>query len=155
MLPGDRLVCVLVEPALAGKGFKDWPLHVTIVPWFRLETSSKTLADDLRADLAGMTPFDVQVGGAEKFGNNRQANLAEPADTFVEIEKRVRRMLTKQGAWLVDETTKRRRRFRPHVTYQNHGHLEPGDTFRCGEVYIIEQKGDYKEVVGKVELGHE
>lgn len=155
MLPGDRLICAFLKPQVTGVQFEDWPLHVTVVPWFRLEISSEDLAAGLRPALAGLKSFRVQAAATEPFGNRHKlANLTCDPTPFIEIEKRVRALLKKQAAWLVDETTKRHRQYRPHITHQKSGRLKPGDTFSCDSLYIVEQNGGYKEVIGKVELKH-
>ena len=155
MLPGDRLVCVFVETQKVGVHFKDWLLHVTIVPWFRLESSSETIAQGLQRAVTTIAPFEARAGDIVKFGpkKNRPARLLELPTPFTEIEQRVRSYLHKKRAWLVDETTKKPRQFRPHVTVQKAGELDEGQTFRVSSLYIVEQKGDYKEIVAEVPLG--
>jgi len=157
MKPADRLLCALIEPLTTGAHFKGWPLHLTIVPWFRIDIANKALTDNLQNTLVGVKPFNVRIVGSEHFGYNnaKLASLLSDPEPFIDIEKRARASLKEHGAWLVDETTRQRRPFRPHVTFQKTGHLNPGDSFRCDSLYIVEQKGDYKEITGKVELHHE
>lgn len=152
MRPGDRLVCAFVEPQPVGTRFTDWLLHVTIVPWFRLGTGSAALAADLQRALAGVGPFDVRIAGTEPFGHKGRRTASVPADPapFAESEKRVRALLKAQNAWLIDETTKQRWPYRPHVTFQKSGHLNPGDGFHCDRLYLIEQNGDHKEVAAMI-----
>jgi 2'-5' RNA ligase len=155
MLPGDRLVCAFVKPQKAGARFEEWLLHVTIVPWFRLEGAASLVAAGLEQALRPIVPFDVVARGAVRFGpkKDRPARLMEPTPPFVEIESRVRRYFHKKRAWLVDETTKRPRQFRPHVTFQKDSELSEGQTFHIDKLYIVEQKGDYKEIVAEISLG--
>lgn len=154
MLPGDRLVCAFVEPQEVGRQFTDWLLHVTIVPWFRLPDLSAQIAAGLAKALTPIQPFEASAGGMVKFGpkKNRPARLLELPTPFTEIEQRVRSYFHKKRTWLVDETTKRRHEFRPHVTTQKSGELAEGQTFKVDKLYIVEQKGDYKEIVGIVGL---
>lgn len=152
MLPGDRLVCAFVEPQKAGARFKTWMLHVTIVPWFRLEDSSERIAIGLQKALTAIQPFEAKTVGETVMGpRKRRAHLLESA-AFPEIEQQVRNYLHKKRAWLVDETTKKPRTFRPHVTFQGDEHLASDDRVRCSNVYLVEQRGDYKEIMGMVEL---
>ena len=154
MLPGDRLVCAFIGPVKPGSTFKLWLLHVTIVPWFRLPDSSAVLADGLKRAFVTIGPFGAVVGQETRFGpkKNRPAHLLD-GQGFAELEQRTRRYLRKKRAWLVDETTKRRRQFRPHVTFQGDEHLQEGGELNFDKVYIVEQKGDYKEVVAEINLG--
>lgn len=84
--------------------------------------------------------------------HNRPATLLSSSTPFTSIEQRVRNYFHKKRAWLVDETTKIRREFRPHVTAQKTGRLREGDTFVCDRLYIVEQKGGFKEIVGEILL---
>jgi 2'-5' RNA ligase len=153
MTPGDRIFCLLIEPKQASETFSDWPLHLTIIPWFRTGTASEQLAAELHQRLGELQPFDVVVDGEAKFGaRKRLVNLvAEPTPLHF-IEHAARGLLHKLDAWLVDESTRQRRPFRPHVTEQASGRLHTGDSFRVEALYFVEQKGDYKEIVSKIQL---
>jgi 2'-5' RNA ligase len=155
MKPGDRLVCAFVEPQPAGHEFKDWPLHVTIVPWFRTPASSDELAGEAKAALNGIGSFKTVAGEAEQFGyqKSKTANLIRRPTPFMIIEQQVRRLLKNHGAWLVDETTRKKRDYKPHVTAQKSTRLQLGEKFRCDRLYIVEQKGRHKEVGLEIPLG--
>jgi 2'-5' RNA ligase len=155
MLPGDRLVCGFVEPQQVGERFQSWLLHVTIVPWFRLSDDSLTLAAGLERALQNIEPFEASISEVQaNFGaRKREAGVIAQPTPFSDIEQKVRTYFHKKRAWLVDETTKRRYEFRPHVTLQPGASLKIGDSFRCDRLYIVEQKGDYKEIVSEVHLG--
>lgn len=155
MLPGDRLVCAFVEPQETGNQFTRWILHVTVVPWFRSQDSSESIALGLTKALVSIKPFEVLIDEEAWFGpkKNRKAHLVKTPSPLSDIEARVRNYFHKKRAWLVDETTKRSRRFRPHVTVQNNSSLKIGDRFNIGKLYIVEQKGNYKEIVAEVPLG--
>jgi len=155
MLPGDRLVCAFVEAHGTREQFAHWFLHVTIVPWFRLDDPSDAIATGLKRALCDIGPFEVTVMDRVMFGprKNRPALLVTQPTQLTVIERKVRNYLHKKRAWLVDETTKRRYEFRPHVTAQDNASPNAGDSFRCDRLYIVEQKGDYKEIISEVPLG--
>ena len=147
MLPGDRLVCALLEPLKPGETFSRWPLHVTIVPWFRLDETSDNVARSLEKALIAMRPFEVRVIGEAMFGprKNRPAKLLESPGPFETVETKVRNYLHKKRAWLVDETTRRPRRFRSHVTLQS-GSKDDFDAVYCERLYLVVQQGSVKRV---------
>jgi 2'-5' RNA ligase len=153
MKPGDRLVCVFVGKPAAGFEFKDWPLHVTIVPWFRTEVVSSELAREINEKLSDIEPFKAQANGAAKFGRNKSVRLIKQPTPFMEVEPRVRQVLKQHQAWLVDETTKKYRSYKPHVTEQKNARLNEGDSFWCDRIYIVEQKGAHKTAVAEVRFG--
>jgi len=155
MLPGDRLVCAFVEKQTVGLQFKQWPLHVTIVPWFRLDETSEVIAQGLERALAAIPPFQLVADGTAQFGprGGRPVSLLRASEPLIQVEEKVRIYFHKKHAWLVDETTKKRYDFRPHVTMQGDAHLQDGDTFLCDRLYIVQQKGDYKEITNEVYFG--
>jgi len=155
MLPGDRLVCALVEPQTVGTRLRVWPLHVTVVPWFRLADPSDVIAKGLTEAFKTTPSFEAVGDGEALFGirKNRPVRLITQPTPFVQIETKVRTYLHKKRALLIDETTKQRPDFRPHVTNQGEMGLWSDDRFRCDRLYIIEQRGNYKEIVSEVKLG--
>jgi hypothetical protein len=158
MMPGDRLVCVLPKPLAVHNEFKNWPLHVTIVPWFRLGLDTRQITNDLSEVLYSVKSFSVVMSEENvRFGHQKGklATLVRLPSPLIEIEQIVRSYLRNQNAWMVDESTKRLRcAFRPHITAQLNGSLHEGDSFWCDGLYIVEQKGGYKEIVGKVGVGN-
>lgn len=154
MLPGDRLVCAFVENQPVGTQFKTWLLHVTIVPWFRLDEAVDAIEQGLKQAMYGIKPFDVTTDGEALFGprKNRPVRLLLPTGQLEQIETKARTYLRKERAFLIDETTKKPYSFRPHVTAQNGFLLPEGTMFRIDRLYIVQQKGDYKEIVNEVTL---
>lgn len=154
MRPGDRLLCCFIENHLAGNTFSEWPLHSTIVPWFRSSAATRELADALKARLASTSPFKIVIGGEAGFGyhGRKLVNLIESPTPLEYIEKEFREILHARDAWIVDETTKIQRQFLPHVTVLGSNRVHAGDTINCSSLYIVEQKGDYKETVGSIYL---
>lgn len=153
MLPGDRLVCAFVSDREVGNIFRDWPLHITIVPWFRAEVTTEKLAQKLRSGIQNVGSITVDIGPEARFGGRRKlVNLVQAPSPLEDIEKTVRHVLRGEDAWIVDETTKKRSPFRPHVTAQSSDRLHESDSFVCSYIYIIEQKGDCKKVTGRIHL---
>lgn len=154
MLPGDRLLCAFLENRSAGETFTDWPLHVTIIPWFRAEVASDELANIIKQKLASMSSFMYTVAGEAGFGykGRKLVNLIVQPSPLDSIEKYVRSVLHEQRAWIVDETTEATRTFRPHITSLKTGRVHEGDSLLCDTLYIVEQKGEYKEIVSRIDL---
>lgn len=154
MQPGDRLVCALVGPLAVETSFVAWPLHVTVVPWFRMNLPTAKLAAGLQRLLGGMKPFRVTVHGEAHFGHRgrKLVSLVALPTPLITIEAQVRDFLKAHEAWIADESTKRHFAYRPHVTLQRTRRLAEGEGFVCGRLYIIEQLGDAKIVTAAVEL---
>lgn len=153
MQPGDRLVCALLEDLKVGDQFKTWPLHVTIVPWFRLADDSASVVAGLSKALHDISPFELVGDGEAMFGpRSRKVRLLAPNQSLSAVEAKVRAYLHKKRAWIVDETTKRHYEFRPHVTAQADSGLGRAAKFTVDRLFIIEQKGVFKEVASEVVL---
>src|SRR5690348_4767850 len=118
MVPGDRLVCVLLQPLEPGTAFHRWPLHITIVPWFRSTADTKALTESLRDALQSRAAFTIAANGAARFGRGgaKHVRLVKLPSPLMDIERVVRDLLHNRQAWLVDETTRVRREYKPHVT---------------------------------------
>jgi 2'-5' RNA ligase len=151
MLPGDRLICAFVKSQPIGSIFKDWPLHITIVPWFRLDTSSPRLAEQLSEHYIGSNAFRVDVLKETQFGYKKLkvVNLVA-APELIRLEGQTRRLLHSHKAWVVDEADKTRKGFRPHVTALNTGRVHEGDSFECDRLYIVSQHGDFKQIDSQI-----
>lgn len=153
MLPGDRLVCAFVRPQPPASEFAEWPLHVTIVPWFRAEVPSERLAQQLEDRYRSSYSFLAYVGEEAVLGSGRLVNLLDDNKRLQSMERGVRSLLKSYDAWIVDETTRRQRTFRPHVTAQKRDRLHVGDSFVCDSLSIVLQLGDRKIVDQEVRFG--
>lgn len=153
MVPGDRIFCAFVEPLRPKDVFNDWPLHATIIPWFRTDMDDRELVRELRDRLGRLSPFRAVMGGEAKFGRRRKSvTLVQTPTPLTTIEHEARDLLHELGAWIVDESIKQRRDYRPHITAQRSGRLHAGDSFDVRAIYIVEQKGDHKQVTSRIDI---
>jgi 2'-5' RNA ligase len=156
MQPGDRIICAFLEEFAIGHTYKDWPLHITIIPWFRTPQTAEELMAELSEKLANasLAPFQIAVLGEAGFGHKggKLVNLLAQPSPLDTIEEQARNVLHAPQAWIVDETNGFNRQYRPHITENKSGRTHEGDSIHCSAVYIIEQKGSYKEITGRIEL---
>jgi 2'-5' RNA ligase len=153
MQPGDRLICAFVDSISADKVFSQWPLHLTILPWFRVDISSQTLTSKLKRAYEGIKPFSITVLHTSQLGYKKQktVNLVSAAELPL-IEHQTRDLLHENQAWIIDEADKSYRQYVPHITHQISGSCNEGENLLCARLFIVEQKGTTKKVVGVVEL---
>lgn len=52
----------LLEPRAEGSTFGDWPLHITLVPWFKLNTTPTEFIAGTSDQINRIEVFDVQLG---------------------------------------------------------------------------------------------
>jgi 2'-5' RNA ligase len=153
MLPGDRLICAFVKTQSVNAVFKEWPLHITIVPWFRLAKPSSKLAEELQEHYVGSRGFRVTVLNQAQFGYKKRKTVHLVAATeLMKLESQTRRLLQSHKAWIVDEADKTRNGFRPHVTVLNTGNLREGSSFQCDRIYIVSQHGSFKQIDSVIRL---
>jgi len=154
VIPGDRLVCLFIENYKVGHTFQEWPLHITIVPWFRAQPVTGVLTILMQEKLTDIEPFTAVLGEEAHFGHKGQklVNVVEAVPPLRAIEKAVRGVLHTEQAWIVAETTGATHRFRPHVTTQQSRRLQQGDIIPCQAIYVVEQMGEHKQIVDKIVL---
>jgi len=154
MLSGDRLFCLFIEDYLVGDQFSDWPLHITLVPWFRTDVAKDILISDANKLLAEHKTFKLTVKGEDKFGKRKSklVNLIEDNSELIPLEKDLRQLLKGYSSWIVDESTRQKLNFRPHISVQKSERVYEGDELKINAVYLVEQKGKYKEVAAVIKL---
>lgn len=152
MKPGDRMICIFVNDIPIGTTFTEWPLHVTIVPWFRLDTPSSDLAKQLQKHYIGSKPFQINVLQETQLGYKKRktVNSIEAAE-LNRLEGQTRRLLHSYKTWIVDEADKTRK-FHPHITAQKSNRIHEGDIIKCDRLYVISQHGDFKQIDSEVIL---
>lgn len=79
------IIVHLVEKRPEGNIFlrkrADWPLHVTLVPWFKItDDAQKALLAALQTYAASKSPFTLHVGEEEQFGATKDV----PVNLLVE-----------------------------------------------------------------------
>jgi hypothetical protein len=153
MLPGDRLICALVKQQPTRTIFRNWPLHITIVPWFRLDISSSQLAKQLKEHYIGSNAFQVVVLEETQLGYKKRkvVNLVANPE-LMKLEGQTRRLIHALKAWVVDEADNTRNGFHPHVTALKTGRVREGDSFNCDRLYIVSQHGDFKQIDSEIIL---
>ncbi len=139
--PNNRLFLGhFVEQASVGQPFprSNWPLHITLVPWFLCSSSDK-LDEELEGILASLKPFEVTVGEPAMFGSkkNIRVNLIEPSSQLQKLHKLLVDLVHKLGKIDTDE------RFtgdgyRPHITHVAGRNAKPGERILVDSLHLTE-----------------
>lgn len=150
---GDRLLCIFIQSQSVNDTFKEWPVHLTLLPWFRINKSSDELAILLNETFVGCTAFQITIKNEAQFGYKQAkiVNLAEAPELY-RLEGQARRLLHKYKAWVVDEADKTRKHFRPHITVLKTGRMHEKDTFSCDRIFIVSQQVDFKRIDAEIKL---
>jgi len=135
----EHVVAIMLEPVSMGQEFIDWPLHITIVPWFPCGDAKKL--DRILTDAAGtQAGFSLEVGKIEKFGpkKNIKVNLMKESPMLDKLHWNIFNVLEK-NSFGIHQKEYVGDGYRPHITYQPHGHSSPGDQFQVKFFTLIKQ----------------
>lgn len=158
MKPGALIVVAMVDPEHVPERFRrrrlEWPLHVTIVPWFTVPDVAKCI-QFLKENLASEPSFEVIMGEDTAFGADHDipVTLVANRQPFGILHNYVLEMIKDHGGeilmntWIGDS-------YRPHVTHHGSNRLYTGDTFMVRSVTLVRLlDDDFCEVVTTIPLG--
>jgi 2'-5' RNA ligase len=135
----EHVVAIMLEPVKIGQEFIDWPLHITVVPWFPCDDDKKL--DRILSQVAkSQQGFAAQVSGIEMFGSqkNVKVNLVEDNPQLTKLHWRVFNDLEKndfgvhQKEFVGDG-------YRAHITHQKHANKQTGDKLEIKSMTLVKQ----------------
>lgn len=156
---GDYVLVSLLQPLRAGEQFRKWPLHVTILPWFRTHLDPHELQALLQEHTRGVDAFTAMMGATAQFGYHDQVPVRvvnEPND-FRKLHNHLFEALSHDERILFLDTSHCGPHFKAHITLHHAEPLREGDLITCNELQLvrladIHPGGASKEVVREVEL---
>ena len=129
------------EPLTVGTSFTTsrFPLHVTLVPPFRVDCELPTLLTAVKAASRKTERMLAEVIGHEQFGPDANITVAliRPTESILNAHSRLTEALTPLG-WAAMEPHYNGEGFRPHITGTDHRHLRLGEQFRLNQIAVIE-----------------
>jgi hypothetical protein len=155
----ENVVAIVLEHIDVGREFIEWPLHITIVPWFHGYDAKKL--DDLLAGLAAsFTPFRAKAGPIEKFGPKKDVtvNVIDDSKELKELHQAVFYTL-ETNDFIIHQKDFVGDGYMAHVTHQTHAFLKEGAQITIKSFSLIEQErlkktGEIvKKIVKEYELG--
>lgn len=153
----DRLmVAHLIEPTNVGDTFEAWPLHITLLPWFRTaqtwaEEVFRRCAADLRA--CRVVLGARQLGPVALFGEAEDIPVRPIGDsTALGVAHGV--LLASLHPFL-DDKTYIGGSYNPHVTIRNNPDPGEGAEIDIATLSLIRHGVNHKTVVETVNLQHE
>jgi hypothetical protein len=134
----EQLIVVLLEPLIPGEDFINWVLHITIVPWFGVESDQEPNLDKLLSAIANRhSAIDLTVGNLEVFGK-LTVNLINPSSGLVALHNDVLTTL-ENNQFIINQKTYTGTNYRAHVTHQKHASKKSGDKLRITKFALIAQ----------------
>jgi hypothetical protein len=136
------VIISLLENLRDGEEFKpeNYPLHITIVPSFRLGRFTSELEQSIVILCAELSPIRALVEGDEYFGPNKEVHVSAIAanDELRKLHDGVAKLLSAAGAEF-DEPQYMGGNYRAHATVQPHTRLEPGIVVVIGAITVIDK----------------
>lgn len=158
MTEGALIIVAMVDPDTVPHRFQrkrlQWPLHVTVLPWFTVPDEA-ALVDFLQRHLPSEQAFEAIIGADASFGESgeRPVSLVENRAPFALLHNYVlEAVLGQHGTVLMN--TWIRDSYKPHVTHHGENRLHPGETFMVQSLTLVRLLNeDMCEVVVTMPLG--
>jgi len=154
------VVVLPLEPLAVGTGFRrdSWPAHVTLVPPFETDAPATQVLDAIRRAAVPHRPLLARGEAHAKFGRRRDVPVTT-IELTPEFEALHLDVLAAVDGFLRPGTRLSHvgpRSYRPHVTVQRGGGLEPGASVTLTQLAVIDMRprGDarHRAVVATVPL---
>ncbi len=150
-LDPSYLLTYFVEPMQIGRTFSDWPLHITIIPWFSVKNIEQ--ADEALEQIAGNHQPLKAIGSTRETFGEHDVCLVEPADVLRTIHKAVYASLQSLDARFIS-TEFFGDNYNPHVTTQGEAIFAVGEHILLNGFYLVrrhrEQETDqYVKTIAK------
>ncbi|GAA4173222.1 2'-5' RNA ligase family protein [Gryllotalpicola koreensis] len=154
------VVVLPLAPLSVGAGFRrdSWPAHVTLIPPFQTDAPAEPVLEAIRAAASGHAPLVARGESHARFGRRRDVPVTtieltpEFEALHVDVLAAVDRFLGR-GVHLSHVGP---RDYRPHVTVQQGGALEPGESVTLPQLAVVDMRphGDarHRAVVATVPL---
>ena len=135
------VVAHFFDPQVTAANFSAaaWPLHVTFLPNFTIEWPLAELIHDLNELADAVAPFDITAEGQTAFGLNEDipVTLIRPDDKVMDLHYKL--LLTSHdGSFTYDTPQFINQGFRPHATVQKNNRLHAGQTYRIGDISLVD-----------------
>ncbi len=139
MVRNEHLVVVMLEPMPLGVEFEDWPLHITLVPWF--PGKDEIRLDEILAGVANKNQkFEVTVGEQVMFGPRKDipVNLLVRDGDLYRLHWDVFQSLEKNG-FFIHQKTHLGQNYRAHITHQKERHKKKGEKLAINSFALVGQ----------------
>lgn len=136
------ILTVMVGGGVVGQKFrsKDWPLHITLVPWFNVD-DTVLFEEKLQALLVHTNPFDVTVGEHAVFGNParpKDVQLIQPSIELLQLHDRLLELVRIHG-YIERSLSYVGKGYRPHISAYGNRTAQPGDLVKINNVWLTEE----------------
>lgn len=140
--PYRYFIVYLLKNLAEGVRFTPQEMHITILPWFALETDEKQFIDWFYTHFDRLHPFDAYVGEQKFFGPKKDVpvSIIEPRDEFWRLHELALSWFGELGARWAEKDPYVGDDFVPHIA-QRHGFvLEENQKFHITSLTLVRAK---------------
>jgi 2'-5' RNA ligase len=150
--PEEFVIVCLWEPIGIGTRFTQWPLHITLMPWFTAPDVT-TVKAVLTPAVSLLSPFWVEVGEQDYFGQRKlPVKLIRHNAKLQALHGLLLSKLEEQAWPITGRYTGQH--FRPHVTRK--AGIDAEGRLLIDAIYIAQAlPQNYRQIVARLEFGHE
>lgn len=137
--PYRYYISYLLDDLPVGATFKPSALHISVLPWFALETDEGSFLTWFYRHFDAIDTFKVKVGPRRLFGPEKDVpvNLIEPTDGFLQLHKVALGWFGELGARWAEKDPYVGDDYLPHVA-QRHGFvLQEGQTMLINSLTLF------------------
>lgn len=157
----EYLLAFMLEPLDKGDQFIGWPLHITLVPWFRTDYGSEHVTRDIEKAASGIDQFTVTGIMRSMLGGQRNVPVTDVASSDLHDLHRALLTVFENDAYSLSDSKYTGVNYRPHVTKKGNAEFKPGHVILFDSVYLVSAplknpRTRTKTVIARIVLdGHE
>lgn len=129
----------LLEDFPVGTKFRPFALHITILPWFALETQEAPFIEWFYKKFGNIQAFDTVAERRDMFGPRKDVpvSILSPKDKFMELHLDALSWFGEVGARWAERDPYVGDDFVPHVAQRNGFVLEEGEKLHIGSLTLF------------------
>ena len=133
------LIAFLLDDLEIGTTFKPSVLHVTILPWFALETDEGPFLNWFYKHFGSVTAFDAKAAQRAMFGPHKDVpvSILSPKDRFMELHEISLSWFGAIGARWAEKDPYVGDDYIPHISQRKGFVIEQGQTIHIGSVTLF------------------
>lgn len=133
----EYVVVALLDDAKDRERILQWPLHITILPWFSFH-DYEGFCQKAKEVIQVEPSFDVSVGFETRWGE-RNVNLLQYSIPLHRLHDQLLKIAKKHGRMQIRDHHYAERSYVPHITHQGRQKIEEGRKIKVDSLYLIER----------------
>ena len=135
-------IIYLLKELPVGATFSPSDLHITILPWFALETDEKAFTDWFYKHFDSFNAFEATIGEPKMYGPKHDVpvNIVEPKAKFMGLHKLALSWFGAIGARWAERDPYVGNDYVPHIAQRRGFVLTEGDTMHISHIVLVKAK---------------